>query len=104
MHGGARDIVAVEVQDRQDRTVASRVEEADGLPGALKRGRLGLAIADHGGDYEVGVIEDGTEGVGEDVAELSTLVDGTGGRHADVARHPAGRRELPEEPPHPCRV
>src|SRR5215208_2334822 len=32
-HGGVGNLVAVEVQNRQDRSVARRVEEADGLPG-----------------------------------------------------------------------
>src|SRR5215211_1771594 len=87
--GGPRDLVAVEVQDRQDRSVASWVEEADGLPGALQRSGLRLAVADHGGDEEVGVVEGGAESVGENVAELAALVDRAWGGHAYVARHPA---------------
>jgi hypothetical protein len=102
--GGVGNLIAVEVQDRQDRSVASRVEEADGLPGALQRSGLRLAVADHGGDEEVGVVEGGAESVDENVAELAALVYRAGSGHAHVARHPAGCRELPEEPPHPGRV
>src|SRR5215212_2483524 len=99
-HGGVGNLVAVEVQNRQDRSVAYRVEEADGLPGAFQGTGLGLAVADHGGNEEVWVVEGGTEGVGEDVAELTALVDRAWGGHAHVARHPAWRRELPEQAPH----
>jgi hypothetical protein len=49
-HGGVGNLVAVEVQNRQDRSVARRVEEADGLPGAFQGTGLGLLVADHGGD------------------------------------------------------
>jgi hypothetical protein len=98
-HGGVGYLVAVEVQYGEHRAVARGVEKADPFPRALQRPRLRLPVTDHGGDYEVGVIEGRTEGVGEDVAELSALVDRAGGGHADVAGHAAGCRELAEEPP-----
>ena len=82
------------MQDRQHRPVARRVEEAHPLPGALQRRGLRLAVADHAGDEEVGVVEGGAEGVNEGVAELAALVDRPGGGDADVAGDPAGRREL----------
>src|SRR5215217_1011067 len=62
---------------------------------------LGLAIADDSSDEEVRVVEGSTEGVGEDVAELTALVDRAWGGHAHVARHPTGGRESPEKPLHP---
>ena len=37
---------------------------------------------------------------GEYVTELAALVDRAWGGDADMARHPTGRRELPEEAPH----
>ena len=58
---------------------------------------LGLAVADHAGDEQVRVVERGAERVHERVAELAALVDRAGRRHADVARDPAGRRELAHE-------
>ena len=36
---------------------------------------LGLAVADHAGDEQVGVVERRAEGVDERVAELAALVD-----------------------------
>src|SRR5438093_1093660 len=96
--GRAGDLVSVQVEDGQHRTIPRRVEEVDALPRALEWPRFGLAISDHGDREEVRVVEDGPEGVHEDVAELAALVDGAGRRHAHVARHAARRRELAEEP------
>ena len=96
-HGRPGDLVAVQVEDGQHGAVADRVQELDGFPGAFERARLRLAVPDDGDGDEVRVIEDGAEGVREDVAELAALVDGAGGRDADVARDAARRRELAEE-------
>src|SRR5437773_1222695 len=98
--GRAGDLVSVQVEDRQHRTVPRRVEEVDALPRALERPRLGLAVSDHGDRKEVRIVEGGAEGMHEDVAELAALVDGAGRRHAHVARHASRRRELAEEPLH----
>ncbi len=98
-HRRARDLVAVQVEDRQHGAVAHRVEEADALPGALERPGLRLAVADHAGDEQVGVVERGPEGVHERVAELAALVDRAGHVDADVARHAARGRELAEQAP-----
>ena len=46
--GGVGDLVAVEVQDRQDDTVGCRVHELVGLPRSRERAGLGLAVAHHG--------------------------------------------------------
>ena len=85
------------MQDRQHRAVARGIEEADPLPRALQRRRLGLAVADDAGDEQIGVVERRAEGVHERVAELAALVDRAGRRHADVAGDPARRRELAHE-------
>ena len=102
--GGPADLVAVEVQDREHRAVADRVQEADALPRALERGGLGLAVADHTGHDEVGVVEHRAERVGQGVAQLAALVDGPRRRHAHVARDAAGRGELAEEALQPDQV
>ncbi|MEY9214610.1 hypothetical protein ABH917_004056 [Thermobifida halotolerans] len=99
-HGRSGDLVAVEVQDRQDRAVAHRVEEAGRLPASGERPGLGLAVADDGGDHQVGVVEGRAEGVGERVAEFAALVDGAGRLRRRVAGHPAGEGELAEQLAH----
>jgi hypothetical protein len=98
--GRVGDLVAVEVQDRQDRPVVDRVEELVGVPGRGQRSRLGLAVADDARHQQVRVVEGGTVGVRERVAEFAALVDGAGGLGGDVAGHAAGEGELLEQPRH----
>ena len=94
---GVGDLVAVEVQDRQDDAVGERVHELVGLPGRGERAGLGLAVAHHGHREQARVVEDGAVGVGERVAELAALVDGAGGLGRVVAGDAAGVGELAEE-------
>ena len=96
-NGGVGDLVAVEVQDRQDDSVGCRVHELVGLPRSRERTGLGLAVAHHGHGQQARVVHDGTVGVAERVAELTALVDGAGRLGRKVARDAAGIRELAEE-------
>ena len=95
--GGVGDLVAVEVQDRQDDTIGCRVHELVGLPRGRKRTGLGLAVAHHGHGQQARVVHDGAVGVAERVAELAALVDGAGRLGRKVARDAAGIGELAEE-------
>ena len=96
-HGRVRDLVPVQVQDRQHGAVAARVEELVRVPARGERPGLGLAVADDAGDEQVGVVERGAEGVHERVAELAALVDRARRLRGGVARDPAGEGELAEE-------
>ena len=84
-----RDLVAVEVEDRQDRPVRRRVQELVRVPARRERPRLGLAVADDAQDEQVGVVERGAERVRERVAELAALVDRA---RASPARRGSGSR------------
>jgi hypothetical protein len=97
---GFGDLVSVQVQDRQHRAVAYRVEELAGVPGGGQRPGLRLAVADHARRDEVRVVERGAVRVRQAVAQLPTLVNGPGGLRRDVAGHPAGEGELAEQPGH----
>ena len=55
--GGVGDLVAVEVEDRQHRAVAHRVDELVGMPGGGERPGLGLAVAHDAGDDQFRVVE-----------------------------------------------
>ena len=103
-HGRIGDLVAVEMQDRQHRAVAHRIEKLVGMPARRERSRLRFAVADDRGDDEIGIVEGGAEGVRKRVAELAALVDGAGRLRRDVARNAAGKRELGEEPLHALHV
>ena len=58
-HRRVGDLVAVQMQDRQHRAVADRVEELVRVPRRRQRPGLGLAVADHAGDDQIRVVEGG---------------------------------------------
>src|SRR5215470_8954067 len=74
------------------------------MPARRKWSGFGLAVANHAGDDELGVIERGAVGMGKTVAELAPFIDRARrlGRH--VARNTARKRELSEQPFHPLLV
>ena len=98
-HGRVGDLVAVEVQDRQHRAVARRVDELVGVPARRQRPGLGLAVADDAADEQVGVVEGRSVGVDQRVAQLAALVDRARRLGRDVAGDAAGEGELAEQPP-----
>ena len=98
---GIGDLVAVQMQDRQDRAIGHGIEEFVAVPGCRQRSGLGLAVADHGGDDEIGIVEGGAIGMGEGIAQLAPLMDGARGLGRDMAGDAAGKAELLEEPLHP---
>ena len=103
-HGRVGDLVPVQVQDRQHRAVACRVQELVRMPARRERAGLGLAVADHAQREQVRVVEHRSIRVQQRVAELAALVDRAGRLGRDVARDPARERELAEQPPQPLLV
>ena len=97
--GRIRDLVAVEMQDRQDDAVALWVEELVRVPAGRERPGLGFSVADDAADEQVGVVERSAIGMHERIAELAALVDRARSLRRDVARDAAGEGELPKEPP-----
>ena len=97
-HGRVGDLVAVEVQDREHRAVARRVDELVGVPAGRQRTGLGLAVAHDAADEQVGVVERRSVGVDQRVAELAALVDRARRLGRDVAGDAAREGELPEQP------
>ena len=104
-HGRVRDLLAVQVQDRQDRTVAARVEELVRVPARGERSGLRLAVADDAGDQQIRIVEGCPESVHERIAELATLVDRARRLRCCVARDPPGKencRKSSRSPSSPC--
>ena len=97
-HGRAGDLVAVEVQHREHRAVARRVEELVRVPAAGQRTGFGLAVADHAADEQIGVVEGRPVGVRQRVAELAALVDRAGRLRRGMAGDPAREGELAQQP------
>ena len=100
-HGGVADLVAVQMQDRQHRPVADRVEELGGMPGGGQRPGLGLAVADDAGHDQVRIVERGAERVAQRVAQFPAFVDRSRSRRRHMAGNTAGKRELGEQLLHP---
>ena len=94
------NLVAVEMQHRQHRTVARRIEKLVRVPRRGKRPGLRFAVADHDHGDEVGVVEDRAVGVRHRIAELSALVDRAGRLRRAMAADPAGEGELLEQAAH----
>ena len=55
--GRTGDLVAVEMQDRQHRAVSCRIKKLVRMPRRGQRSGFRLAIADHAGDDEIGIVE-----------------------------------------------
>ena len=103
-NGRVRDLVAVEVQDRQHRPVPDRVDELVGVPGSRERTSFRLAVPDHAGDDQIGVVESRAVGVREAVAKLAALMNGSRSLRRYVRTDVAGERKLLEEPPQTVEV
>ena len=101
---GVGNLVAVQVQDRQHATVPRGIDELVAVPPGGERARLGFAVADDAGDDQVRVVEGGSIGVAQGIAELPALVDAARSLRRHVARDAAGEAELLEQPLHPFRV
>src|SRR5262249_49747576 len=72
---GIHDLVAVQVQDRENRAVACGIQELVRVPAGREGAGLGLAVADDARDDQVRVVEGGAVRVRQRVAELTALVD-----------------------------
>ena len=70
------------------------------MPARRQRPRLGLAVADHAADEQIGIVEGGAVGVCDRVAELAALVDRAGHLGRDMARYATREGELAKERGH----
>jgi hypothetical protein len=97
-HRWARDLVAVEMQDGEHRAIVDGIEELVGVPARRERTCLGLAVAYHAADEQVGVIERRAVGMRQGVAELAALVDRPRRLRRHVARDATREGELAKQP------
>ena len=95
-----RDLVAVQVQDRQNNAVRHRIEELVAVPRGCQRAGLRLAVTDNHGCDQVGVIQHRTEAVRQRITQFTALVDGARGLRGNVAGNAARERELLEQALH----
>ena len=90
-HRRIGDLVAVEVEDRQDGAVTSGIDELVGVPAGSQRAGLGFTVADDAGDEQPGVVERRPVGVCQGIPELAALVDRPRHLRRHVAGDPAGK-------------
>ena len=92
-----RDLISVQMQNRQHRTVADRIQEFVGLPARGKRTGFRLAVADRDRRNQIRIVEDRSECVCDGIAQLAALIDRTRRLRRAVRRHAARERELLEQ-------
>src|SRR5262245_66281460 len=73
-NAGIGNLVAVQVEYRQNRSVGCRVEKLVGMPTRGHGAGLCFAVADDTGNDQIGVIEGRSVGVREGVTELAAFV------------------------------
>ena len=81
------------MQDREDRSIASRIGELVGMPARRERSRLRLAVPHDRADEQVRIVERGAVGVGERIAELAPFVDRARDLGRDVTGDASGKRD-----------
>src|SRR5215469_18319351 len=99
-NAGIGDLVAVEVEDRQNRPVPPRIEEFVGMPARRQRSSFRFAVADDAGNDQIGVVERRSVGVRDGIAELAAFVYRTWRLRRHVAGDATGERELGEQTLH----
>src|SRR5271167_4318811 len=69
------NLVAVEMENRQYRSVTHRVQEFIGMPRGCERSRFRLAITNYCDGNQTGIVESSAVRMGEAVAKFSSFVD-----------------------------
>src|SRR5579862_2776678 len=95
--GGICDLVAVEVQHRQDGSIANRIQKLIRMPGGRERTSFRLPVAYRDCDDEIRIVERCPVRVRDGVAQFAAFVNRTGRLRSAVRSYPSGKRELPEE-------
>ena len=94
---GVGDLVAVQVENRQHRAVADRIEELVRVPGGGERSGLGFAVTNHARDNHLGIVEGHSVGVRKAVTQLTSFVNRARRFRRRVAADVAGEGEVLEE-------
>ena len=85
------------MENRQNGAVANGIEELANVPRCRQRPGFRLAIAHHGGNDQIRIIESGPTGMRQHVAQFTAFVYRAGRFRRAVTPDPAGKRELFEE-------
>ena len=94
------DLVAVQMQDRQDGAIAGGIEKLVGMPACSERSGFSFAVTHHAGDDQVRVVEGRAIGMDQRIAEFAAFMDRSGCFRGRMARYASGEGKLPEQPMH----
>src|SRR6266699_1997136 len=98
------DLVAVQMQDRQHRSVGDRIEKFVTMPAGGERAGFSLAVTHHYQSDKVWVVVNGPVSVRDAIAQFTALVNASGRFRSGVAADSAGERKLLKEALHPSQV
>src|SRR5215471_4538325 len=98
------DLVTVEVQNREHRAIANRIQKLADVPRGSQRPRFRLAVSDDSGNDEVGIIEGRAASVREHVSEFAPFMYRAWRLGRAMAADASRKRELLEELLQPDRV
>src|SRR6185437_4944313 len=87
------DLVSIQIEDRQHRAVADRVQILVGVPGGREWSSLCFTIANHNCYQQVGIIKSSSEGVGQAIPQFASFVYGARSFGSAVAADTAWERE-----------
>src|SRR5207302_4199443 len=96
-HRRPRDLIAVQMQNRNHRAVARGIQKLVGVPARGESAGLGLAVADHATDERIGIVKHGAVGMQQRISELTAFVDGSWRFRSRVTGYPSRKRKLTEQ-------
>src|SRR6185312_1739762 len=96
-NGRTCDLVAVEMQDRNNRAVPGGIEEFVRMPACRERACFCLTIPDCTTDEEIRIVEYGAIRVQQRISQLSAFMYGSRCFRSDVTGYAARKRELLEK-------
>src|SRR5215469_1213909 len=94
---GVRDLVAIQVKNRKNGAIPSRIDELINLPTGGQRPGFCFAIPDYAAGQQIRVIENRSASVYQRIAQFSTFVNGAGSLGGGVAGNASGKGELLEQ-------
>src|SRR5277367_1246569 len=103
-HGRICDLVAIQMQDGQYRTVPSRIEKLIGMPTGGQRTGFGLTVSDNAAGQQIRIIENRPIGMRDGVPQFPAFVNRPWSLRRSVAWDSPGKRELLKQFAHPLFV
>jgi hypothetical protein len=94
---GIVNLVSVQMQDGQHRTIANGIQEFADVPRSGQRSGFGLAVANHRRDDQLWIVERCAAGMRKHVSQFASFVNRTGSFWRAVAPNAAGEGKLLNE-------